>query len=112
MTMSTNTVKQHRDTAVLYARVSSEDQVLRYSLEAQLKACRQWAVKNGLKVVREYVEEGHSAFRNLDKREAFKELLCDAASKQHPFDLIIVHKLDRLFRDSLESSTTRAILKT
>jgi DNA invertase Pin-like site-specific DNA recombinase len=97
--------------AVIYGRVSSQDQVLGYSLEAQLKACRQWAEKNGHKVNREYVEEGHSAFRNLDKREAFKELLCDAALKQHPFDLIIVHKLDRLFRDSLESSTTRAILK-
>jgi len=103
--------KLPRKTAVIYGRVSSQDQVQGYSLEAQLKACRQWAEKNGYKVAREYVEEGHSAFRNLDKREAFKELLSDAASKQHPFDLIIVHKLDRLFRDSLESSTTRAILK-
>src|SRR5215471_8002736 len=111
MTMTATNPKQHRDTAAIYGRVSSEDQVQGYSLEAQLKACRQWAEKNGYKVAREYVEEGHSAFRNLDKREAFKELLSDAASKQHPFDLIIVHKLDRLFRDSLESSTTRAILK-
>jgi len=103
--------KLTQKTAVIYGRVSSQDQVLGYSLEAQLKACRQWAEKNGYKVLREYVEEGHSAFRNLDKREAFKELLCDAASKQHPFDLIIVHKLDRLFRNSFESSTTRAILK-
>src|SRR5215470_5628673 len=103
--------KLTQKTAVIYGRVSSQDQVLGYSLGAQLKACRQWAEKNGYKVVREYVEEGQSAFRNLDKREAFKELLSDAASKEHPFDLIIVHKLDRLFRDSLESSTTRAILK-
>jgi site-specific DNA recombinase len=97
--------------AAVYGRVSTQDQAVGYSLAAQLEACHQWAEKNGHKVVREYVEEGHSAFRNLDKREAFKELLSDAASKEHPFDLIIVHKLDRLFRDSLESSTTRAILK-
>jgi site-specific DNA recombinase len=96
--------------AAIYGRVSSEDQVQGYSLDAQLKACRAWAAKNGYTIFREYVEEGHSAFRNLDKREAFKELLADAASKEHPFDLIIAHKLDRLFRDSLESSTTRAIL--
>src|SRR5499433_337438 len=111
MTMTTIKAKQHRETAAIYGRVSSQDQILGYSLEAQLKACRQWAEKNGYKVAREYVEEGHSAFRNLDKREAFRDLLSDAASKQHPFDLVIVHKLDRLFRDSLESSTTRAILK-
>jgi site-specific DNA recombinase len=92
--------------AAVYGRVSSEDQVQGYSLEAQLKACREWAEKNSYKVVREYVEEGHSAFRNLDKREAFKDLLADAASKERPFDLIICHKLDRMFRDSLESSTT------
>ena len=42
--------------AVIYGRVSSEDQVQGYSLEAQLKACREWAEKNGHKVVREYVE--------------------------------------------------------
>jgi site-specific DNA recombinase len=105
-----NTAKLPQKAAAIYGRVSSEDQVLGYSLEAQLKACRESAEKNGYKIIREYIEEGHSAFRNLDKQEAFKELLCDAA-KQHLFDLIIVHKLDRLFRDSLESSTTRAILK-
>jgi site-specific DNA recombinase len=103
--------KLTQKTAVIYGRVSSQEQLSGFSLAAQLEACHQWAEKNGHKVVREYVEEGHSAFRNLDKREAFKELLSDAASKEHPFDLIIVHKLDRLFRDSLESSTTRAILK-
>src|SRR5918994_7082584 len=104
-------IEAAEQTAVIYGRVSSEDQVQGFSLQAQLRACREWAEKNGLEVLREYVEEGHSAFRNLDKREAFKELLSDAASKEHPFDIIIVHKLDRLFRDSLESSTTRAILK-
>lgn len=39
-----------------------------------------------------------------------KELLADTVSKQRDFQVIIVHKLDRLFRDTLESSTARAIL--
>ena len=47
----------------------------------------------------------------MEKREALKELLADTISKQRSFDLIVVHKLDRLFRDTLESSTTRAVLK-
>ena len=38
-------------------------------------------------------------------------MLGDAAAKSHPFDTIIVHKLDRFSRDSLESFTSKAILK-
>src|SRR5262249_23583195 len=106
-----NIAKLPQKAAVIYGRVSSEDQDLGYSLEAHLKACREWASTNGYMIHREYIEEGHSAFRNLDKLEAFRELLSVAASKPPPFDLIILHKLDRLFRDSLEPSSTRAILK-
>ena len=109
--MKTNTAKQQQQTAAIYSRVSSEEQVQGYSIQAQLRACREWAQKNGYTVAKEYVEEGQSAFRNLEKREALKELLADAVSKQRSFELIIVHKLDRLFRDTLEYSTTRAVLK-
>src|SRR5215510_1932179 len=109
--MSTNTATKHQQTAVIYARVSSEEQVQGYSIQAQLRACREWAEKNSYTIAKEYLEEGHSAFRNLDNREAMKELLADTVSKQRGFQVIIVHKLDRLFRDTLESSTTRAILK-
>jgi site-specific DNA recombinase len=107
--MSTNAKQQQ--TAVIYARVSSEEQVQGYSIQAQLRACREWAEKNSYTIAKEYLEEGHSAFRNLEKREAMKELLADTVSKQRCFQVIIVHKLDRLFRDTLESSTARAILK-
>jgi len=82
-----------------------------YSIQAQLRAGREWAEKNGYTVAKEYLEEGQSAFRNLEKREQLKELLADTVNKQRGFNLIIVHKLDRLFRDTLESSTARAIFK-
>lgn len=109
--MNTNTAKQQQQTAVIYARVSSEEQVQGYSIQAQLRACHEWAEKHGYMVGKEYLEEGQSAFRNLEKRTALKELLADSASKERSFSLIIVHKLDRLFRNTLESSTARAILK-
>jgi site-specific DNA recombinase len=109
--MSTNRASKEQQTAVIYARVSSEEQVQGYSIQAQLRACREWAGKHGYKVAKEYLDEGYSASRNLDKRESFKEMLGDAASKSHPFDTIIVHKLDRFSRDSLESFTSKAILK-
>src|SRR5215467_537426 len=110
--MNMNTAKlQQQQTAVIYARVSSEEQVQGYSIQAQLRACREWAENHGYIIAKEYLEEGQSAFRNLEKRTALKELLADSVSKQRGFDLIIVHKLDRLFRNAVESSTTRAILK-
>ena len=93
------------------ARVSSEQQVRGYSIQAQLRACRDWAEKHPYKVAKEYRDEGYSASRNLDKREAFKEMLAEAISKSHPFELIIVHKLDRFSRDSAESFTSRALFK-
>src|SRR5439155_18200939 len=71
--MSTNTLPQPSQTAVIYARVSSEEQVQGYSIQAQLQACRDWAEKHGYKVAKEYLDEGYSASRNLDKRESFKE---------------------------------------
>jgi site-specific DNA recombinase len=109
--MNTNTAKQQQQTAVIYARVSSEEQVQGYSIQAQLRACREWAEKHGYRVVKEYLDEGYSASRNLDRRESFRDMLAEAASKAHPFDTIIVHKLDRFSRDSLESFTSKAILK-
>jgi hypothetical protein len=54
-----------------------------YSIQAQLRACRDWAEKHGYKVGREFLEEGYSASRNLEKRELFKEMLGEAASKSH-----------------------------
>src|SRR5215470_20081137 len=98
MTMTTTMVKQHRETAVIYARVSSEEQVQGYSIQAQLRACREWAEKRDYKVAKEYLDEGYSASRHLDKREGFKDMLSDAALKDHPFEIIIVHKLDRFSR--------------
>src|SRR5215472_3735181 len=107
----TNIAKQEQKAAVIYARVSSEEQVQGYSIQAQLKACREWAEKHGYTVAKEYLEEGQSVFRNLERRAALKELLADSVGKERGFSLIIVHKLDRLFRNTLESSTARAILK-
>ena len=109
--MNMNPATQQQPSAVIYARVSSEEQVQGYSIQAQLRACRDWAAKHGYKVAKEYLDEGYSASRHLEKRESFKEMLGDAALKSHPFDIIIIHKLDRFSRDSLESFTSKAILK-
>jgi DNA invertase Pin-like site-specific DNA recombinase len=63
------TKQQQQQTAVIYGRVSSEEQVQGYSIQAQLRACREWAEKHGYTVAKEYLHEGYSAFRKHEKRE-------------------------------------------
>lgn len=58
----------------IYCRVSTEEQADRgYSLDAQEKHCRDFAERNGYKVLGIYRDEGKSA-TNLD-RSALQELL-------------------------------------
>ena len=86
--------------AASYARVSSEEQVEGYSIDAQLRACRSYAEGAGWTVVAEYVDEGKSArAEDISKRPRFKAML--EAAKNREFDILIVHKLDRFSRNLL-----------
>lgn len=45
---------------IIYARVSTEDQLEKYGLPAQLRACREFAANNGLSIVEEITDDGVS----------------------------------------------------
>lgn len=47
--------------SVIYIRVSTAEQVDNYSLETQLKACREYCDREGLEVDSIFREEGESA---------------------------------------------------
>lgn len=84
--------------AALYARVSSEEQVEGYSIDAQRRAFRTFTRDKHWDTYREYIDEGKSARTdNINKRPAFKEMITDALAGQ--FDVLIVHKLDRFARN-------------
>jgi DNA invertase Pin-like site-specific DNA recombinase len=86
--------------AALYARVSSEEQVEGYSIDAQLRAGRSLAREQGWQVVAEYIDEGKSArSEDITKRPKFREMLKDAQAGC--CDVFIVHKLDRFSRNLL-----------
>ncbi len=86
------------DRAVLYARVSSEEQVEGYSIDAQRRAFRDLCKSKGWTPLTEYVDEGKSAHRdNADNRPAFKRMIADA--ERGKFDFLVVHKLDRFSRN-------------
>ncbi|MFC1961056.1 recombinase family protein, partial [Chloroflexota bacterium] len=81
--------------AAIYIRVSSPDQVENFSLEAQEQAARQYLDAHGWQLHQIYADEGISA--RTTKRPSYQLMLSDAKLRQ--FDVVLVHKLDRLFRN-------------
>jgi site-specific DNA recombinase len=82
--------------AVIYARVSSKDQEREgYSIPAQLKLLREYAQRNDLEVVREFVDVETA---KLAGRRHFGEML-QFFSKNPACRVLIVEKTDRLYRN-------------
>lgn len=82
----------------VYVRVSSEEQLEGYSLDAQLRAARQYCTDKGWTIAAEYVEEGKSArYEDLSRRPRFQAMLAEAEARA--FDVLLVHKLDRFARN-------------
>ena len=84
---------------VIWARVSSREQREGYSIDAQLRACRERAMKNGWTVLREFVV-AESAKRGAE-RVAFNAMFkwVRANAKREGIKAILSHKLDRVCRN-------------
>ena len=72
----------------LYARVSSDRQDVDLSISSQFKALREYAGKQGYRVVREYVEEAESG-RTAD-RPQFQRMIAEARRAVSPFQEVLV----------------------
>src|SRR5215216_4509187 len=82
----------------IYCRVSRDEQVQGYSLDAQARACREYAQARGWTVVGDYREEGRSARTDIiARRPEFRRLLDDVRAGH--LDVVIVHKVDRFARN-------------
>jgi site-specific DNA recombinase len=84
--------------AANYARVSREDQLEGYSIEAQLEAMRRFCKERDWTIVAEYVEPGFTA--RTDQRPVFLEVM--AACERKEMDVLVTHKLDRAYRSLLD----------
>jgi site-specific DNA recombinase len=87
--------------AVIYTRVSSDDQVEGFSLEAQREACLKLCEDRGYQIIGIYEERGRSG--KTVHRPQFQQMIRDAQAKQ--FDVLVVHKLDRFSRSLLDVLT-------
>lgn len=63
-------------TAVAYYRMSSDDQ--EDGIEQQRKEVEAFAKRNGYTIVEEYVDEGKSGSKDIEKRFEFARMLSDA----------------------------------
>lgn len=95
--------------AIIYARVSSDAQDVELSIGAQIRTLREYAERNGHRVVREFVDEAQSG--RSAHRPAFRQMIEFARSPSHLADAIIVWKLNRFARDRMDSVTYKHLLK-
>ena len=91
---------------VAYARFSSDNQ-REESIDAQLRAIRNYCDQRGYVLLKSYTDEAKSAM--TDDRPAFQQMIHDSASGE--FSLIVVHKLDRFARNRTDSAIYRKVLK-
>lgn len=83
--------------AVIYARYSSDKQT-EASIDAQIRACRDYAARKGFAVGAVYADEAISGKgAKTASRVEYQRLLRDA--KKGTFDTILIHKYDRVARN-------------
>ena len=92
-------------TAVIYARYSCDAQT-EQSIEGQLRVCKQYAEKNDLLIVDQYIERATTGTN--DNRAAFQQMLRD--SKKAQWSVVIV--LSKVFEDSDDVKARKLLMNT
>lgn len=99
-------------TAACYIRVSTDDQ-LEYSPDSQLKLIQEYAEKNDILLLENYIfiEDDGKSGKSIEKRDRFLDMLAVAKKKPCPFDLILVWKFSRFARNQEQAITIKSMLK-
>lgn len=93
--------------AALYTRVSTEEQVEGFSLQAQRDALIEYCKRECIDVYDIYADEGVSGQK--ENRPQFQRMLKDAENRK--FNIILVHKYDRFARKVELSQRIKTQLK-
>lgn len=92
--------------AVIYARYSSDKQ-REESIDAQVRACKDYCIRKHYLVTKVYADEAKSG-RDIAKRDAYNQMMADAVEGK--FDIIIFHKIDRNSRNEFNYYTVQNTL--
>ena len=91
---------------VIYARFSSHSQT-EQSIEGQLKVCYEYAKRNDMTVIKEYIDRATTGTN--DNRQQFQQMIEDSNKKQ--FEAVLVYQLDRFSRNRYDSAINKKKLK-
>jgi hypothetical protein len=94
---------------VLYARVSTEEQKRKETIQAQRTAAQGWSQRTGIPIQRVYADEGVSGTIPFEKRPEGKRLLEDARAGK--FNTVIFRELERIGRDVEPIHLARKLLE-
>lgn len=85
--------------AVIYSRVSTDEEIQINALSSQIQEARQAVEKNGWILVDEYIDEGKSG-TTIKNRNEYNRLTADL--ERDEFDIIVCKSQDRLMRNTRE----------
>jgi site-specific DNA recombinase len=87
--------------AVIYLRVSTEEQVDNYSLDTQADICKKEAERRNYRVLEIFREEGRSA-KTIADRPTLIEMLAYCRKHRKDVSAVIVYRLDRISRQTAD----------
>ncbi len=111
MASMTRTIKrngEHIRRAVAYARFSSNNQ-RDESIDAQLRAIREYCERENIQLVEIYTDEAQSA--TTDMRDDFKNMIDDIFAGKVDIDIVLVHKFNRFARNKYDSAIYKKRLR-
>jgi site-specific DNA recombinase len=95
-------------TGIIYTRVSSTEQVENTSLGSQERLCYEYAKREGINILKVFVEKGESA-KTADRTEFIKAInFC--SKEKGKVGYFIVFKFDRFSRSVADHAATRVAL--
>ncbi|KZB92461.1 hypothetical protein A2U94_05450 [Bacillus sp. VT 712] len=86
--------------AIVYVRISTEKQLSNTSIEQQILAIKEFCQENGITIVTIYIEEGSA--KSIEGRPEFIKMYNQFIGNED-VNCLIVYKLDRAFRNFLDS---------
>ena len=90
-----------------YIRISSEDQVGNFSVEAQRRAITAWVAAQNGSLIKVYIDEAETG--RTSQRPQFQKMRQDA--RKGKFDALVVHKFDRFARNRTDSLAIKSLLR-
>lgn len=94
-----NTIYADGKRAVVYLRVSTEEQVDNFSLDTQEEICRREAEKRGFEIIEVFREEGRSA-KTIKGRPVLISLIEYCRKNKNKIQAVFAYRLDRISRQT------------